>query len=101
MRRYKMNKQETRDKINSITRWVAYRVYSKAGEKGKFVKAYDKLNAKVLIDHDINISDITASSENKANNVFDVLGEKELQMVLESAQSLQKMYNEALEYSYV
>lgn len=95
-----MNSQEMRDRINSIVRWVAYAVYPKSGVRGKFAKAYDKLIAKVLIDHDFNIGDLTGSPKSKASNLFDVLDEDELKMVLVSAQSLQKMYNDALGYAY-
>lgn len=92
-----MNSKDKRDNINSIMRWIAYTVYPRSGVRGKFSKAYDKLSAKVLIDHDFSISELTASPKSKANNLFDVLCDEELEMVLVSARSLQKMYNDALE----
>lgn len=96
-----MSSKDKRDNINSIMRWIAYTVYPRSGVRGKFSKAYDKLSAKVLIDHDFDISDLTGSPKSKASNLFDVLDSSELEMVLASAQSLQKMYNKAFEDEYI
>lgn len=95
-----MNNKEMRDKINAITRWIAYTVYPTAGINHKFSKAYDRLSGKVFLDHDINIDELTQSSKNEVNSIFDVLGDNELVKVLASAQSLQKMYNDAMECDY-
>ena len=96
-----MNDGEMRDKINSITRWIAYKIYPKAGSMGKFVKAYDKLSAKVFADHDLNINKLLESTKNIDKNLFTVLSRDELKMVLTSAESLQKMYSGVMDDNYI
>lgn len=82
-----MTLQEKRDKINSIVRWIAYTVYASQSKQYRFIKAYDRLTSKVLVDHGFSIG---ASSQKQ--NIFDDLNEEEITLVLQSALELGAMY---------
>lgn len=88
--------KEKQNKINSIVRGIAYKVFPAKGSY-KFVSAFDKLYAKVYLDHNIHINNRIKDSGSDDTTMFDVLTEDELKMVLRSCESLQKMYQDVIE----
>lgn len=81
--------KEIQDKVNSITRWIAYNVYTKFKGNIKFAKAYDRLAGRVYLDHEISLK----KKNDKLNTtIFKDLGVEEMKLVLNSAIRLQKMY---------
>lgn len=87
-----MTLQEQRDKINSIVRWIGYTVYASQSKQYRFIKAYDRLTSKVLVDHDFSIS-----TSSQGENIFDDLNKEEMTLVLQSALELGAMYTKAFE----
>lgn len=88
---------EKRDKINSITRYIAYNVFNHRQGKPNFINAYDKLKATVLLQWDFNINDRLKGSNKNEDNMFDVLYGDELDMVYKSSLWLMNMYKEVIE----
>lgn len=87
---------EKRDKINSITRYIAYNVFNHKG-KPNFINAYDKLKATVLLQWDFNINDRLKCSNKSKDSMFDVLYGDELDMVYKSSLWLMNMYKEVID----
>lgn len=88
--------KEMKDEINVITRWIAYAVYKGQSDVGKFAKAYDKLAGRVYLDHNISITGSNQVDSGRGQGMFNSLSEDELELVLESANNLRKMYTEAM-----
>ena len=88
--------KEKQQKINEIVRYIAYKVFYMKGDY-KFTHAYDKLHSRVLIDHNFNISRRIKALGRHNITTFDVLHGNELNLVLDSAISLLKMYEEVIE----
>lgn len=88
-----MTDKEKINKIKNIIAFVANNVFWMKGDF-RYVNAYDKLKARVLLDWDFSINDRLRNSNSKENSMFDVLCADELDMVLESSIRLMNMYNE-------
>lgn len=93
----KLTDKEKIEEINSITRAIAYKVFHMKEGKYKFIQAYDKLSARVYLDHDISLSKATGGVKRRGESMFDHLHSEELDKVLQSAKNLIKMYNEVVE----
>lgn len=87
---------EKRVKINSITRHIAYSIFHHKGEPN-YIRAYDKLKSRVLLDWGFNIDKRMESSRIKVNSFYDVLHRDELDMVYKSSLRLADMYNEVID----
>lgn len=88
--------KEIKDEINTITRWIAYAVYRGQSDKGKFAKAYDKLAGRVYLDHNVSITGNNQVDTGRGQGMFNDLNEEELELVLESANNLRKMYTDVM-----
>lgn len=88
-----MTTKEKQDIINTNIRYIAYKVFSKK-PNFMFTNAYDKLSARVYLDHDFKISELTKGSKKEHIKMFDVLSSSELNMVLDSSRRLRKMYDD-------
>lgn len=96
-----MTLQEQRDKINSIVRWIGYTIYASQSKSFKFIKAYDRLVSKVLVDHGFSIGDSERELLKKGESMFDHLSSEQMTLVLASALELSAMYTEVLELKKV
>ena len=86
--------KEKQDKINNIVRGLAYSVFYRKGDF-KFVGAYNKLYAKVYLDHNLHINNRLKESAIKKPRLFDVItSEDDIDKVLESAIALVKFYED-------
>lgn len=88
--------KEKQQKINEIVRYIAYKIFYMKGDY-KFVHAYDKLASRLLLDHGININDRMRAFGKGNVSMFDLLHKNELNLALESAIGLMKMYEEVIE----
>lgn len=93
-----MNNKDKRELINKMTRKIAYKVFYNQGDY-KFTKAYDKLKAKMMIDYDIHIT--KRMKEGNKTNIFDVIDDEELDLMLKSCKSLCDMYDIGSEELYL
>ena len=95
---HKMTNDEMRNRINSGTKWIANFIFGMSSNNTvRYAKAYDKLNNRFLIDYGINLNDRIKSSKTKNETVFDVIDDKELEMLLQSLYRLENMYVEVME----
>lgn len=84
-----MTRKEKQDLIVKKTRLIAFAVYRGTKTKaGKFIAAYDKVFSRVYIDFDVKLSEIVEGSK----NMFDVLDDEHLDMMVHSIDNLFKMY---------
>jgi len=90
-----MNDKMKRDAVNKNTRYVAYKVFYRK-ERYMFINAFDKLNARVQLDHDISIQELAGDTQRGDYNLFDVLSGDELDMVLDSSMKLRNMYDDVI-----
>lgn len=90
MNTYVIERKRKRNIINNIVRSIACKIFQKQG-RYKFSAAYEKLRARMLIDWDINISDRLKGTD--CESMFDVLGDEELDMALQSCLKLCNMYH--------
>lgn len=82
---------EKRKEINNTMRWIGCNIFGRSQEgKWKFVKAYDKLKAKVYLDWDIRLN-------NEGKNLFNTLSDDDLDKVHKSSRKLAQMYGEILQ----
>lgn len=98
MELHNIDSKTKRELINKATRRIAYKIYANQGDH-KFIHAYGKLKAKMMIDHDICITD-RMKQKNKVN-MFDVLDDEELDLVIKSCRSLCNMYDIGSEELYL
>lgn len=84
-------RQEYIDRINATTRWIAYSVYGSFADNVKFIKSYDKLGARVFLDHDFRLT----KGLGVKDSMFKSLDDEEIALVFESAMNLRHMYTEA------
>ena len=89
--------KEKQQKINEIVRYIAGKVFSIKKGTLRFTNAYDKLYSRIYLDHGININDRMKAFGKDNVSMFDVLHKNELNLALNSAVELMKMYEEAIE----
>ena len=91
-----MTDKEMQDTINKNIRLIAYSIFGNKGDY-KFVKAYQKLKSRVLLDHRIHINNRIKDSGDENTNMFTLLHGNELELVLQSSKNLLKLYGEVLD----
>ena len=89
---YAMTDKEKQVRINKGVKWLANSVFSMADEPARYMKAYDKLNARFYLDQNYSLSDRLKSSKTKDRTIFDVVTSEELEMLLQSQIRLEEMY---------
>ena len=90
-----MTEKDKIEKINSNTRFLAYRIFNHHGEPN-YSKAYDKLWSTVYLQHGFNIGERLKEVGNEKLSMFDVIDSYELKNVLQSSVWLLNMYQEVL-----
>lgn len=88
-----MTTLEKREEIRRTTTRLAYSVFKGKGDFN-FVAAYDKLCARVFLDHGLSISSRIKRCSDKKATIFDVVSEGELDLVLQSSRNLDNMYRD-------
>lgn len=91
-----MTRKEKQDKINSITRLIAYSVFIRKGDF-KFTDAYNKLKGRVYLDWGISIDRRLKESVGKDRDIFSVLSDDDLDKVLVSCDNLLELYKNVIE----
>lgn len=91
-----MTRKEKQDKINNITRFIAYNVFMKKCDF-KFTDAYNKLKGRVYLDWGISIDKRLKESVGKDRDMFSVLSDDELDKVLVSCDNLLELYKNVIE----
>lgn len=92
------SRKEIQDKINKNIRLIGYKVFYKSGCY-KFTNAYDKLKARVYLDHELKINEILADERcgsDKYISMFDILSDYELNLVLKSSENLLELYKDII-----
>ena len=87
--------KEKREKINSITRYIAFNIFNHRG-KPNYTNAYDKLWTIISIEHGFSISERLKKADNEKLNMFNVIDSQELEKVLQSSIQLLNMYKEVI-----
>lgn len=89
---YIMTDKEKQARINKGVKWLANSIFAMADEPARYMKAYDKLNARFYLDQNYSLSDRLKSSKTKDKTIFDVVTSEELEMLLQSQIRLEEMY---------
>lgn len=90
------SRKEKQDKINSVTRLIAYNVFMRKGDF-KFVSAYEKLKSRVYLDWGISIDKRLKDGTSEDRDMYNVLNDDELDMVLVSCDNLLELYKNVIE----